>query len=262
MGQAWYVSSGFNTAAGAGSQVAVPSPGDTFAVPAFSVNSPAFLEQAWVQGAVQDFISIKSPKFHDNNQGIRLRTGGLAQRPLLPDAAGQPLYPVDNPTATLDATAAGSGAISLLYRFTDLPGISPRMGMWADIQPRIKAISGVDVAIGACPAVGSYSAGNAINSTFDNFQAGCDYALLGYLCPISGVSLVIQGIDTGNVKVGGPMSTDPLITYNWFKNESELTGFPMIPIIAANNKGATNVYQVAGGANAATTITLILALLG
>ena len=262
MGQAWYISNGFFTAGGAGNAVATPSPGDTFNVPAFNVNSPAYLEQVWTQGASQDWISIKSPKMHDNNQGIRLRVGGTQQRPLLPDAALQPLFPVDNPAVTLDETAAATGAVGVLYRFTDLPGISPRMATWSDIQPRIKQISGVDVALGASPAIGAYSAGNAINSTFDNFQANQDYALLGYLAATAGCSLAIQGIDTGNVKIGGPLSTDEWLTYNWFKSESELTGFPMIPVIAANNKNATNVYQVGTTALGAQTVTLILALLG
>jgi hypothetical protein len=262
MPQAWYVSNGYYTAGGAGNAAATSTPGDTFNVPSFSVNSPAYLEQMWTQSAVTDWLKVTSPKFHDNNQGIRLRTSGTQARPLLPDGAEQPLYPVDNPTFTLDATGAGTGAVAAIYRFTDLPGISPRMGTWSDIQPRIKELSGVDVALGAGAAIGAYSAGNAINSTFDNFQSGSDYALLGYLAPTAGLTLAVQGIDTGNVKVGGPLSNDPLVTYNWFKQESENSGFPMIPIIAANNKGATNVYQVSNTAIAAQTVTLILALLG
>jgi hypothetical protein len=262
MPQAYYVSSGYYTAGGAGSAVATSTPGDTFNLPSYNLSSPAYLDDVWTQSAVTDWLSVKSPKMHDNNQGIRLRTGGTQQRSLLPGMINQPVFPVDTPTVTLDATGAGTGAVSIIYRFTDLPGISPRLAMWSDVTPRIKNISGVDVALGAAPAIGSYSAGNAINSTFDNFQAGADYALLGYLAATAGLTLAVQGQDTGNVKVGGPLSTDPLVTSNWFVNLAEETGFPYIPIIAANNKGSTNVYQVATTAIGAQTVTLILAELG
>lgn len=259
MPAAFYVSSGYYTAGGAGSAVATSSPGDTFTVPSFNLASPAYLDSVWVQGASTDWVSVKSPKMHDNNQGIRLRTGGTQQRNLIPGSASQPMYPVDTPTVTIDETAAATGAISLVYRFSDLPGIQPRLAQWADIAPRIKQITGVDVALGAAPAIGAYSAGNAINATFDNFQANSDYAILGYLASSAGLTLAIQGQDTGNVKVGGPLSTDPLLTANWFADQATEQGAPYIPIIAANNKGSTNVYQVATTAIAAQTVTLIMA---
>lgn len=259
MPEAYFVASGYYTAGGAGSGVATSTPGDSFQVPSFAIGSPAYIDSIWVQGASTDWISIKSPKMHDNNQGIRLRTGGTQQRNLMPGSASQLMYPVDNPTITIDETAAATGAISLVYRFTDLPGISPRLAQWADIASRIKAISGVDVALGAGAAIGAYSSGNAINSTFDNFQAGSDYALLGYLAATAGLTLAIQGQDTGNVKVGGPLSTDPLLTANWFADQANESGVPYIPIIAANNKGSTNVYQVANSAIGAQTVTLIMA---
>jgi len=262
MPQAYYVASGFFTAAGAGSGVAVSSPGDSFTLPSFNLSSPAFLDNVWTQSAVTDWLSIKSPKMHDNNQGIRLRVGGVQERSLLGGGVSQPVFPVDTPTVTLDATGAGTGAVSVIYRFADLPGIQPRLGMWSDIAPRIKNISGVDVALGACPAIGAYSAGNAINSTFDNFQAGADYALIGYLAATAGLTLAVQGQDTGNVKVGGPLSTDPIVTSSWFQDQAEQNNFPYIPIIAANNKGSTNVYQVGTTALGAQTVTLILAELG
>lgn len=262
MPQAYYVASGYYTAGGAGSAVATSTPGDTFSLPSFALGSPAYIDDIWTQSAVTDWLSIKSPKMHDNNQGIRLRVGGTQNRSLLPGGINQPVFPVDTPTVTLDATGAGTGAISLIYRFTDLPGIAPRLAAWTDIEPRIKNISGVDVALGAGAAIGAYSAGNAINSTFDNFQAGADYALLGYLAGTAGLTLAVQGQDTGNVKVGGPLSVDPLVTSNWFVNLAIATGFPYIPIIAANNKGSTNVYQVATTAIGAQTVTLIMAELG
>jgi hypothetical protein len=254
-----YIASGFTTAAGAGSAIATVTPGDTFTVQQPNAGSKVWLDHVWVQGAVMDWFSIKSARMHDANQGIRMRTGGLQQKDLLPGGIVQQMYPVDSPTVTLDATGAGSVAISVVYRYDDLGGSSPRLAGWNDISSRIKAISGVDVLLGAAAAVGTYSAGVAINSTFDNFQANADYALLGYLIPVAGLSLSIVGQDTGNLRAGGPMSTDPAITANWFVQYAENIGVPAIPIINANNKGSTLVSQVANSAIAAQTVTLIMA---
>lgn len=256
---AYFAASGFYTAAGAGNATATVTPGDSFTVPAFTPNTLAYLDHIWVQGASTDWISVKSPRMHDNNQGIRLRTGGIQQKDLMPGGIVQQMYAVDTPTVTIDETGAATGAVTLVYRFQDLPGVSPRLAMWSDIANRIKNISGVDVALGAAPAIGSYSAGNAINSTFDNFQANADYALLGYYVATAGLTLSVQGQDTGNLKMGGPMSTDPYVTGNWFVQYSQNTGIPAIPIINSNNKGSTNVYQVANSAIAGQTVTLLLA---
>lgn len=253
---------GWITAAGAGTSVATPSAGDSFVVPAFTPGTNAWLDHIWVQGATADWVSVKSPRMHDANQGIRVRTGGLQQKDLLPGGLIQPMYAVDSPTVSIDATGAGSSAITLVYRCQDLPGVSPRLAMWGDIASRIKNVSGVDVALGAAPSIGNYSAGNAINSTFDNFQASTDYAVMGFLIPNAATTIAIQGQDTGNLKMGCPGSTDPVVTANWFVQAAENLGVPYIPIINSNNKGSTNIFQVANSAIAAQTVTLLLAELG
>lgn len=254
-----YVASGYYTAAGASNAVATPTPGDTFVIQQPNPGSKCWLDGIWVQGASTDWISVRSARMHDANQGIRLRVGGLQQKDLLPGGIVQQMYPVDSPVVTIDETGAATGAISLLYRYDDLGGSNPRLAGWNDIASRIKAISGVDVLLNAAGAIGAYSAGVAINSTFDNFQANADYALLGYLCPVAGLTLSIIGQDTGNLKMGGPMSTDPVVTANWFVQQAEGIGVPYIPIINANNKGSTLVAQVANSAIAAQTVTLLMA---
>jgi hypothetical protein len=262
MPEALQLIAGYATLGAAGSAVATPSPGDTFTVPSFDLNSPAYLEQIWSSGATTDFVAMRSPRMHDNNQGIRLFTGIGDINPLIPFGCNQPLYPSDVPTVTVDNTAAASSGVAALYGYTNLPGVNPRLDSWATVQPRIKEISGVQVNLGACAAIGAYSAGNALNSLYDNFNAGSDYAILGYLTAASVLALAIQGQDTGNLKVGGPGVADPKVTSYWFVTLSEHSGRGYIPIIAANNKGSTNVYQVDSSAHAAQSVTLICAELG
>ena len=262
MPRAFQLNCGFYTAAGAGTGVATPMAGDSFAVQSFSTSASARLAQVWAEGASTDFVRIRSPKMHDANQGIRLQVAGIQNVPLLPYGTQQPLYPVDTPTGEIDETAAATGAIACLYHYDDLPGVSPRLGMWADIEPRIKQVSGVQVNLGAIAAIGQYSAGTALNANFDNFEAGSDYALLGYVTSSSVLAIAVSGQDTGNLKTGGIGIADARDTSHWFVWLSERTGAPAIPIIAANNKGSTQVFQTDNTAHAAQNVTLIMAMLG
>jgi hypothetical protein len=262
MPRALQLVTGFFTAAGAGTNIVTPSGGDTFTVSSFDVGSPAYLEQAWATNTADDFARIRSARMHDANQGIRMQLAGYARQPLLPYGMNQQLYPVDTPTVEIDATGAGSDAISVLYSWQDLPGVQPRLANWADVEPRILEVSGVDVLVSACAAIGAYSPGVALNSSFDNFQAGSDYALLGYQVASPTLSIAIIGQDTGNLKVGGPGFSAAPLTQDWFISLGVKSGRPCIPIIAANNKGATLVSQVDNTAHAAQHVTLILAQLG
>lgn len=261
MGGALILVSGYYTAAAAGAAAVTAMTGDSFTVPSFSINSPAYLEQMWANGASTDYALIKSPRMHDNNQGIRLRVSSDNARPLLPGGLNQPLYPSDTPNVQLDETAAATGGVSVLYGFTDLTGANPVLASWADVQPRIAQVSGVQVNLDAVAAIGDYSPGVAINATYDNFEAGADYALLGYEVSSAVLSIAVQGKDTGNYKVGGPGSVNPDITRNWFIRISEESGRPYIPIIQANNKGSTLVYQTDSSAAAAQDVSLIMAQL-
>lgn len=261
MQNALILSAGYYTAAAAGTGVATPMAGDTFNVPNFDFSAPAWLENVWSTGASTDFVSIHSPRMHDNNQGIRLYTGAGNDDPLMPFGTNQTLYPADTPTVSIDETAIATGGVATLYGFQSLPGVAARLDSWANVQPRINSISGVQVNVGAVGAIGQYSPGVAINSAFDNFQAGSDYALLGYLVKTSVLALVVSGQDTGNVKVGGPGVNDPKVTRDWFIKLSNDSGRPYIPIIAANNKGSTLVAQTDSSAAAAQSVTLIMAQL-
>lgn len=261
MPRAFQVVSGFFTAGAAGTGVATPMSGDTFTVPSINPNSVARLENLWANGASTDFVRVRSPRMHDANQGIRLQVGATVPEPLLPWSADQPIYPLDTPTVEIDETAAATGAISLLYEYDDLPGSAPRLATWDEINPRVAQIMGCQVNLSAIGAIGQYSAGNALNGNFDNFEAGRDYALLGYTTAASRLTIAVSGPDTGFLKMGGPGIADPRTTMEWFQRIARITGRPFIPVIAANNKGATNVFQTDNAASAAVNVTLILAML-
>lgn len=261
MPRAIQVLSGFFTAGAAGTGVATAMSGDSFTVPAITPGTTARMEQVWAAGASTDFVRVRSPRMHDVNQGVRLQVGLTPQEPLLPWGADQILYPLDTPTVEIDETAAATGAISLMYEYDDLPGAQQRLSTWEEVDPRIHQIMGCQVNLGAIGAIGQYSAGNALNSTFDNFEAGYDYALLGYTTPATRLTIAVSGPDTSFLKVGGPGLADARLTQEWFQRIARITGRPFIPIIAANNKGSTLVFQTDNAASAAVNVTLILARL-
>lgn len=251
---------GFFTAAGAGTNIATPAPGDAFAVPSFDLSSRARLSQVYANGATTDYVRVRSPRMHDANQGLRLRVSASLLEQLLPWEVSEVLYPSDTPTVEIDASGAGSGGVLLQYDFDDLPGVQPRLAGLADIQGRVAHISGVEVDV-TSGAIGAWGASAAINSSFDNFEAGADYALLGYEASAACLGIALTGKDTGNLKIGGPGDANASRTSDYFVRMSEKTGRSCIPIIAANNKGSTVLQNVDSAAATAVKVTLLLAQL-
>lgn len=252
--------SGFSTAAGAGTNVATPAPGDSFNVPSFAVGNGARLLQAYANGATTDFVRFRSPRMHDANQGLRVRVGTQLSAELLPWEVSEVLYPSDTPVVEIDATGAGTGSVLVHYEFDDLAGVQPRLAGLADIQSRVIHIMGCEVDV-TSGAIGAWGNSAPINGNFDNFEAGADYALIGYTLTTGCSGIAVTGKDTGNLKIGGPGQVDPLRTSRYFIEMSELTGRSCIPIIAANNKSSTVLQNVDIAAATASKVTLFLAQL-
>lgn len=260
MPRALQTSAGFFTAGAAGIGVATPAAGDTFAVATFSLSSRCYLEQVSAAGASTDFVRIRSPRLHDANQGLRLFVGTAKNRPLLPFGMNETLYPADTPIVEIDETAIATGGIVVTYGYDDLPGVQPRLAMWSEVAPRILHVMGdeVDVTSGA---IGAWGTSVAINAGFDNFEAGADYAWLGWVQNAACQGIALTGKDTGNLKVGGGGDSDPVWTRNYWIEQAEQSGRPSIPIIAANNKASTFLQAVDVAAATAVKVTLLLAQL-
>jgi hypothetical protein len=250
---------GFFTAVGAATSPATPAAGDSFAVAAYT-SGKAYLEQVYASGAQVDFVRIRSPRMHDANQGLRLWTGTTLRQPLIPWEIDQSLYPADVPIVEIDATGAGTNGVLLHYVYDDMPGAMPRLASPAEVLPRIVNVSGVEVDV-TSGALGQWGASAAINSLFDNFEAGADYALLGYTCSAACLGISITGKDTGNLKIGGPGDANAFDTRDYFIKWSEYSGKSCIPIIAANNKGSTVLQNVDIAAATVVKVSLIMAQL-
>jgi hypothetical protein len=239
----------------------VPGTGDSFTLANFDFSSPAYLDEVWAAAAagVQS-VRIRSPRMHDDAQGLRI-VASLANTRLLPQGMDQLLYPGDALIVeSADSEAEKALLAAMLVYYTDLPGIAARLATDKEVEPRIKNIMGVQVTE-VTTGVRNWGAGKAINASFDTFKSGTDYAVLGYTTSIAATALRIFGPDTGNLGIGGPCALDPNRTGSWFIDQSRLTGRPYVPIIAANNKAAT-LISAAALTEVKPNITLILAELG
>lgn len=262
MGQALQLVSGSVTNPGATITAVAALSGESLTVPAFAPNSKAYLGQVWADGATAGVARIRSPRMHDNAQGIRLQHGAAIREPLIPIRALQPVFPADALTVELSGGAAETDMMAYLLWFDDLPGVAARLAAWADIAPRIKNLLAVEVDL-TTGAVGAYGTNRALNFSFDTLKASTDYAILGYNVSVKTSVVCIFGPDTGNQHVGGPGLLSPNFdTRRWFVELSDQLGRPAIPIINSNNRGTTFV-QAADITNAlAVNVSLNMAELG
>jgi hypothetical protein len=255
---------GFVTAPGAVFTPWTMATGDTLAVRAAMPNSNIWLIGAWAWNQVAGVMRVRSPRLHDNVQGIRMRTPANIIANKIPErltsGVAQKLFTQD--TLIVEQTGSGVGGQietgSLLIWYDDVPGLA---GRFID-QPTLKKngvnIMGQEVSV-TTGIAGGYSGGVAINSTNDNFKANTDYALAGIVCDTRVSTVCVRGVDTANLRVscpGEPTFSDE--TDNWFISLSAATGIPMIPVFNSQNKGAIIVDAVSQQVAVTTVITLFM----
>lgn len=259
MGLGFFLTTGRVTNPGATLTAITPNTGDTLQVPSFNRSSPAYLENAWAHEATPGVLRIRSPKLHDNVQGIRLTVPQSLAVGLLPTEADQPLVTLDTLIVELSGGGAETDVAVLSEYITDMDGASQNLATWEQVAPRIVNILTNEVDCTAPAVIGNWSAGNALNFTFDQLHATSSYAVLGYEVSASCAAVAVSGPDTSQLKVGGPGTTDPKVTRGYFVDLSRQSGRPHIPVIKQANKGATTVYTLSASAPAAINVGLILA---
>jgi hypothetical protein len=196
------------------------------------------LVQMWAKNQAAGVFRIRSPKLHDNVQGIRVRNPAASVIEMLPWYTFQKLVPQDNLIAEITGSAVGGqfeqGA-ALIY-YSELPGQAARLTTIADIQKRGVNVFTQESTI-TPSAAGNFTGGQALNANFDLMKANTDYALLGYRVDVRCTCVRWTGIDTGNLGVGGP--GEPAIsdmTANWFAVLAQNQNLPLIPVFNSANK--------------------------
>lgn len=253
MGAMLEVVTGRVTSAGGVFVALTPNTGDSFAVRNFDAPGVAQLIDMWALGATAGTFRIRSPRFHDNVQGIRAKFLAATPQPLMPDWCDQNLFAQDTLIPEISDAGAETDIGTFLNYYSDLPGSNARLHSWAEIQPLMRNMLTNEVSLVSGAALGDYSGSVAINSTFDLLKANTDYAILGYITDTSVQTIGIRGPDTSNFRVGGPGTSTRVETRDWFIRMSREQGLPLIPVINAANKAGTLV-DVSHNANAVTTV--------
>lgn len=259
MGIGYFLSSGKVTNPGATLTALTMNSGDSLTIPNFNKAAGAFLENAWAHSATPGVFRIRSPKFHDNVQGIRLTVPSAEARPLLPDYSDQPIVILDTLTAELSGGGAETDVGVLQFYINDMDGANQQLATWDQVKPRIVNLVTIEVDVAAPATIGTWSAGSALNATFDQMHAASTYAILGYEVSAACAAIAISGPDTSNLKLGGPGVNNATVTRSYFVDQGYYSGRPHIPIIKQANRGATSVFTLSASAPAAINVSLVAA---
>ena len=203
---------------------------------------------------------VRSPALVDNVQGIRFWPGETPQQRLLPRQVRQLLQPQDTLTfefSTAAATGKALGALGIYYE--QLPGISARLASHGDIAGNVAYIKPLVITFG----LGANTAGawyDLVATTTENLlEANTDFAVLGYTVDTGVAAVAIKGVETGNLRVGGPGIVQGDETTEYFVMLSQDTGLPCIPVINSANIG--NVYgSIISSAATAAAVDLVFYL--
>lgn len=226
-------------------------------------DSDIFLLNAWADVQTAGVLRIRSPRLHDNVQGIRLNTVASEPRPLLPFKGPQRLISQD--TLALELSGSGTAgdiecAAFLIY-YANLPGVEARLITSEEYRSRLVNQSAFSNTLSTGTA-GGWSGEESIVAEMDNLKANTDYALVGYQTDVECNAIRWRGSDTGNLGVGGPgWAEGKEFTSNWFLYLADMFGIPLIPVFNSANKNAIliDAHQDENGAD--PTVSTIFAQL-
>lgn len=191
------------------------------------------------------FTQIVSPSMHDMVRGFRYRNAPLAndgQLNKIPRAFPLHWKPQDPLTITQAGSAVAGDVelVSLLNWYEDLPGVEANLINTAELRSRGVNMMTVEDTITPTSAA-AYSGQRVLNQAADLFKADTEYAILGMSfgsVPGTGF-LSVRGVDTGNLRVGGPVMLAYEDSRDWFAQLSESMDLPCIPVINSANRAGT-----------------------
>jgi hypothetical protein len=264
MGVALEVISGSVTGPGANFTAWTVNPGNSLAIRSAPLDKKVWLLEKWAfNDTAAGVLRIRSPRLHDNVQGIRTRVTNNDTEPLLSGIASagfrQRLVPQDILIAEQTGSAANIDTGHLLLFYEELPGIQARLIDNATLMSQGINRIGQEVTVTTTAASGAYTGQVPINGANDNFKANTDYALLGALVDTRVGAVRIQGADVGNLGIGIPGEPSQRhIMSNWFQRLSQIYNLQLIPVFNSANKSAILVDATGHTAAITTVITFYM----
>jgi len=252
------------TAPGTGAFVAsTPATGDSLTIRNTALTDPIFLLNHWVWNNAAGTTRIRSPKLHDNVQGIR-REVVAAQVDFTESlVVPQRFWPQDTLIVeqTGSATAGQIETGSILIYYANFPGIAATFIDLPTLQKNIINLFSNIVSI--TPGVaGGYSGALAINATEDLFIANTWYAILGFAASARVATIAVRGPDTGNLRASAPGEPGKQdITVRWFPLLTAWYGIPLIPVFNSANKASTFIDVVSNQTGGALSVNVMMAQL-
>lgn len=249
MGKAMEVLTGYVTGApGTAMDALTMLSGNSLTLRNAKEGSKIWLIGVWALNQANDtWLRIRSPRLHDNVEGMTFAVPALNVKPLLPLGVKQELISQD----TLVVEMMDSGALNdldyvcLLVYYEDLPGVDGRFITLAEFEERSKNIIAVRNTL-TLDTDGTYDAEEAINAEYDLMKANTDYALVGTHVRDRVPVIRYRGTDTGNLGVGVPGGIgEQWITGGFFVNLARLTGLACIPVMNSANKSNFLIDSVA-----------------
>lgn len=238
MGQALELLTGFVTAPSTTLTALTMAAGNSLTIRAGEMAKTVKLLETWADVQAAGIWRIRSPKLHDNVQGIRFSTTAGDTAPLLPWLWGQRLYAQDTLVAELSgsATAGDIETACALIWYEDLPGAAARFIGPDELARRAVNVVTVENTL-ALGTAGGYSGEESLVAEFDLLKANTDYALVGYTVTAECAAVRWRGADTANMGLGGPGNeTLRHVTAEWFLRLSMRFGLPLIPVFNSANK--------------------------
>lgn len=237
------------TAPGAVLTAAVANAGNSLQIRSADVKSKVYLIETWAANQVAGTLRIRSPRLHDNVNGIRTRIPAASVLPKYPGVVqggfGQFLIPQD--TLIVEQSGSGVGGQielnSMLVYYDSLPGISARLIDYPTLMRAGINVATVEASITGL-VTGQYGTSLALNAAanFQNLKANTDYALVGGLVDTRCCTVRVLGVDFGNLGVGfpGEPSIQDLLDA-FFINMSLSMNLPLIPVFNSANAGSTTI---------------------
>jgi hypothetical protein len=220
---------------------------------------------SWGFQQVGGFQQITYPSGHDTTRGYRFTVSADNTAARVPLGSFLPLTAQENLTVTIGGSNVND-AVELgcsLVHYPSLPGVNSRAITYQEYLNRLEKMTTIQASVTAAVGGNVYSE-ELINSETDLLMANRDYAVIGMESSVNCLAVTLRGTDLGNVRVGCPggQNTDGYQS-NFFKDLSEATMLPLIPVINSGNRNNTFLGVVCNdiGAGTAVPVTLYLALL-
>lgn len=229
--------------------------GDSNTVRAFPQGTNAYIFDAAFAGPHSGQLRIRSPRLHDATTGIIMGSVEDPSTMLWPRGALQSVYSSDTLTIELDGTAADVDGFCAMLYYANAGGLSARLFDWPTVKPLVGNLKPFVTAITNSGTAGTWT-DTVITTTDNELQSDSDYAVLGITSTTSMIACGVKGSDTSSLRCCAPATTSNQANANYFIDQSNNTGLPLIPVIASNNRASTFISTIDDTASTTANVTL------